>query len=343
MKVLRVVRNIEFNRLFDSFFIASIATVLVVRFYLQITGYPQIGSASLHISHLLPGTVCMLLAILLLLGAVNRSVRDFSALLAGVGFGLVWDELGKFITQDNNYFFKPTTGLIYLTFIGLYLGARYISGKRFTEDDYLANVLDVLKEAAIKDLDSREYAYAQELMTHVSPSHPLHATTHALMMKVRATKKNDSLLIDRVVSLVKKPLLRLSQWQFFSRLIILLAILYGLINISVAGWFFYDAFSSGDIDVAILKGHGSDIVGALSALLAAVYVVIGALKYLRGSRLEAYSLFEVALLINIFVGQVILFFINAGLAVFGLAAILVILVNTRLLIAEEQRRHLSKA
>src|SRR4051812_16682992 len=110
MRIVRLVRNVEFSRLFDSFFITAVSTVLIVRFYLEVTGYPQFGNSTLHISHLLPGTILMLAAILIMLAAVNRAVRDFAAVLAGIGFGLSWDELGKFITQTNNYFFKPTLG-----------------------------------------------------------------------------------------------------------------------------------------------------------------------------------------------------------------------------------------
>ena len=101
-KYVRIVRNVEFAQLFDTFFVTAITTILVIRFYLKVTGYPQIGGSTLHISHLLPGTLFMLGAVLVLLAAVNRGARGFAAFLAGLGFGFVWDELGKFITKDNN-------------------------------------------------------------------------------------------------------------------------------------------------------------------------------------------------------------------------------------------------
>jgi hypothetical protein len=88
MRLVRVVRNVEFSRLFDSFFISAVSTILIVRFYLEVAGYPQIGGSNLHISHLLPGTIFMLASILIMLAAVNRAARDFGAVLAGVGFGL---------------------------------------------------------------------------------------------------------------------------------------------------------------------------------------------------------------------------------------------------------------
>src|SRR5262245_14632950 len=99
-RIVHIVRNVEFAQLFDSFFISAITTILVVRAYLELTGFPQVASSTLHISHLLPGSLLMLASILVLLSAVNRAARGFSAVLAGIGFGLVWDELGKFITKN---------------------------------------------------------------------------------------------------------------------------------------------------------------------------------------------------------------------------------------------------
>lgn len=43
-------------------------------------------------------------------------MQRLCALIGGIGFGLFIDELGKFITRDNNYFFQPTIGLIYAVF-----------------------------------------------------------------------------------------------------------------------------------------------------------------------------------------------------------------------------------
>jgi membrane-anchored glycerophosphoryl diester phosphodiesterase (GDPDase) len=115
IRLVRIVRNVEFAQLFDTFFISAITTILAVRFYLKVTGYPEIGTSNLHISHLLPGSLLMLASVLVLLAAVNRAARGFAAITAGIGFGLCWDELGKFITKDNDYFFHATPGLIYIT------------------------------------------------------------------------------------------------------------------------------------------------------------------------------------------------------------------------------------
>ena len=44
--------------------------------------------------------------------------------IAGAGFGTFIDELGKFITRDHDYFFRPTAGLLYVIFVLLFLAFR---------------------------------------------------------------------------------------------------------------------------------------------------------------------------------------------------------------------------
>lgn len=77
----------------------------------------------------------MTIAILILLTLyTNRTARHFAAATGGIGFGLFIDELGKFITKDNNYFFQPTIALIYVIFIILYLSIKII--KKHTQSNY---------------------------------------------------------------------------------------------------------------------------------------------------------------------------------------------------------------
>lgn len=103
---------------------AAVAAVLVLRATLAALGFPQIGGGGLHIAHMLWGGLGMLAAIALLLIYWNPSLRRVTAILAGLGFGVFIDELGKFLTSDNDYFFKPTVALLYILFVSLFLGLR---------------------------------------------------------------------------------------------------------------------------------------------------------------------------------------------------------------------------
>src|SRR5215204_5622282 len=93
----------EFGALHETLLITGVATILVIRTQLWLTNYPQLGGGGLHIAHLLYGGVFMVLAIGLLVTFLGRSPRFPAAVVGGVGFGFFIDELGKFITSDNNY------------------------------------------------------------------------------------------------------------------------------------------------------------------------------------------------------------------------------------------------
>jgi len=144
-------RNIYAGSLLEIFMVTAVTAVLAIRFFLEITGYPQVGGGGLHIAHVLVGGFFMLASILILLIFLGNYPRSLAAFLGGFGFGAFIDELGKFITSDNNYFFKPTIGLIYITFILLFIFIRKISNVKYlTEKEKQVNFLEISKEAVLR-------------------------------------------------------------------------------------------------------------------------------------------------------------------------------------------------
>jgi hypothetical protein len=93
--------------------VAFAVTVMAVRVYLSVTGYPKIGGGGLHVAHMLWGGMLLIVAALVLQLFVGRRALVLSAIAAGVGVGLFIDEVGKFITESNDYFFAPAAPLIY--------------------------------------------------------------------------------------------------------------------------------------------------------------------------------------------------------------------------------------
>jgi hypothetical protein len=128
-----------------TFLVASVVTVLLTRAYLAATGYPQIGGGGLHLAHVLWGGLLMALAMMLLLSYVGPAPRSLGAVVGGVGFGLFIDEVGKFVTSDNDYFYAPTAAIIYFVTVVLVLVVEGLHGRRKHHPaEYLAVAADRL-------------------------------------------------------------------------------------------------------------------------------------------------------------------------------------------------------
>jgi len=125
-RALDLVRDSEGDESFELLLFFAVATVLAIRAFLHLAGYPRIGGGNLHIAHMLFGGLFMLGAITLLLVFWNPAMRRLAAVVAGIGFGFFIDELGKFITNDNDYFFKPTAAILYVLFLALWMFARWL-------------------------------------------------------------------------------------------------------------------------------------------------------------------------------------------------------------------------
>ncbi len=138
------------------------ASVILTRIYLQLTGYPQVGSGELHIAHLLWGGLLLFVSTMLMLSLANPWALRTSAILSGVGVGLFIDEVGKFITKTNNYFYPAAAPIIYAFF--LLTVAIYLESRRHQSRDArgeLYHAFERLSEAIDDDLDVNESADIQ--------------------------------------------------------------------------------------------------------------------------------------------------------------------------------------
>jgi hypothetical protein len=129
MKIVEKKEYVQKLNLLDIFVLSSALTIIGIRVFLELTGYPQIGGNGLHVAHMLWGGLGMLVVMLYLL-LVKEPNRYFAALVGGVGFGFFIDEIGKFVTSDNNYFFEPTAFLIYTIILATWVGVRYAIVRR---------------------------------------------------------------------------------------------------------------------------------------------------------------------------------------------------------------------
>lgn len=107
--------------------VSYVVAVVGTRWYLQATGYPQVGGGELHVAHMLWGGLLLVVAAILPLLLTGQAVRTISAILAGAGAGLFVDEVGKFITASNDYFYPVAAPLIYgllLALVGVFVVVR---------------------------------------------------------------------------------------------------------------------------------------------------------------------------------------------------------------------------
>jgi hypothetical protein len=145
------------------------AAVVCTRLFLQLTGYPQLGKGGLHIAHVLWGGLLLFVAALLPLVIANRWVYSVDAILAGIGVGLFIDEVGKFITQTNDYFYPLAAPIIYASFliiVLLYLRIRRSPPRSPRTEFYRA--LDGLEEILENDLDPAERQELEQSLSYVA-------------------------------------------------------------------------------------------------------------------------------------------------------------------------------
>ncbi len=148
--------------------ISFAATILLTRLFLELTGYPQIGGGELHIAHVLWGGLFLFVAVFIVLVYANQWAVFLSAIAGGIGFGLFIDEIGKFITQSNDYFYRPAAPIVYAIFIVttmIYMRVR--STRRASTRDELYRILQNLTETLDNDLDEIERSSLQSGLERV--------------------------------------------------------------------------------------------------------------------------------------------------------------------------------
>lgn len=108
----------------------AVVAVLGMRLLFEIAGKVQISFGVWHIAHMLWGGLLMLISIFILTAFGSKKARNWAMVTAGMGWGLFIDEIGKFLTKDNNYWFRPAVIFIYLSFVIIFLAYRWLEIKQ---------------------------------------------------------------------------------------------------------------------------------------------------------------------------------------------------------------------
>ena len=331
-------RSLEIGELQDTFLVSAVTMILIIRLQLWATNYPQLGGGKLHIAHLLWGGLLMLIAIGLLVTFVDHRWRQPAAVIGGAGFGFFIDEVGKFVTRDNDYFFKPSAAIIYIVFICLYFLTRWMRSRRgFTPQEYLANAYDVLTDAAAHGLEEHDKERALRFL-RATPEEPLVPALRNLVERTPVLPPHERPWFARLAHSARQRYKQLSRRPRFRKVVVGVFVVYAAINL-----LFLLLVVVAVIAAIVLQGHFritlsiTQACEVISDILTTVLVVIGALRLRAHRTLDGYRFFYRALLLQIFVGQVFAFIDQSFVAVWGFLVTLALLVSVRLMIQQEVR------
>lgn len=346
------VRGIDLTRLLDTVLVCAVATILVIRTDLWLTNYPQIGGHGLHIAHLLWGGLGMLVAIVILLAFISPGARGLAAIVGGVGLGLFMDELGKFVTADNNYFFRPTAALIYIFFVAFFLVIRQLGRRRsFTEREYLVNAVELVKEAALREMDETEHRRALALLGQADQDDPLVPKLRAILDGVRRHPTRPPSWATLVARALRRRFFEVVDRPWFATAVVgfftvwalaSLAQILGLLFFAESGLSSQQIFRLGERITSNPLGKGDlDFLqwADFAASLVTTTLVVAGLYLVRGDRRAAgFAMFERALLVSLFFTQVFAFVYSEFFAVFGFLFDLLLFVAVRTMVSRELER-----
>jgi uncharacterized membrane protein SirB2 len=343
----RFVRDLRAGARLQTFLVSATVAVLTLRLFLEITGYPELGPGGLHIAHMLWGGLLMLAGLVILFSFIGKEIERFAVVIAGIGFGTFMDEVGKFVTQDNDYFYRPAVAIIYVTFVVLYFATRAIHTLRaHSEREYLVNALVEMEDVALHDLDEEESKRLQAYLDRCDPDHPLTRVLRRALKSVRLVPGPPPSPFTRAAQWVGRQYRRLASRRAFPNLIVgifLAELLVKLSYIVLVAFAARPELPPADPNLfdppatrakTISFSQWAEIGSwAVSALL-----VARGMFWIRRSRISAFRSFEGSVLVAIFVTHVFSFYRNQFLALLGLAFSVLMLISVRYAIRQERMR-----
>jgi hypothetical protein len=325
------IRDPRNSSLTEIWLVSAVVTVLLIRLYLRLTGYPQVGGDTLHIAHMLWGGLGMVIGFGMLLLFADDVWKPIAALVGGIGFGTFIDELGKFITKDNDYFYQPTIALMYGIFIALYWLSRYFDRKRTpTEADHLYLAVQGLEWQAIGKLDKRRQEVA---LDHLD----LSGNTSPFARNIREFLER----ADLVESSEQSPILAMRQnaadlyWRLVGQKWML--------------WAVVALFALRTLDIVVVLGVGvftgsfrvadglslSEWLAGGSGMVSGALALYGLIRMVQRRRVQALQALAASAIVSLLFGQFFAFASEQFVALFGLVTDLGVLGALRLALSAE--------
>lgn len=319
------------SSLTEIWVVSAVVTILAIRGYLELTGYPQVGGSTLHIAHMLWGGLGMVVGFGMVMIFAHSVWKPIAAMIAGAGFGCFIDELGKFITQDNDYFYQPTIALIYAIFVVFFLVARYFERKREpTEADHLYLAVQGVQWAAIGKLDEHRQLVALE---HLDASGNTTPFAEQLRSMLRSADLVDQGEQSRILNFQRRLVDR--YWtivgnHWLERIVIAMFVLKGImVVLSLAVVVVVEALSLQD--GLTITEWGSTTASVAGGGL----VILGLVRLLQRRRVQALRAFSASVLCSLLFGAIFAFAATQFFALFTVGVDLVMLGVLRFALSAE--------
>jgi hypothetical protein len=305
-----------------AYTVSAVVTILVTRGLLAATGYPQLGGGGLHVAHVLWGGLLMLASHVLLLSFAGPGARPLAAILGGAGFGLFIDEVGKFVTSDNDYFYRPAPSIMYVVFVLLIVGVHRLHRRRSHHPaEYLAGAVDYAVSGLAGGFTPQVRAKAQAELAKAGTSVFGAGEAAALLATIPADPYDLPNPVRRGSEAIRAAGLRLRRpvtgtvaiGLMAAHLVASLATAGTVIALAVVG--------SGPPGRGEWVSSGGVVLGALLSAGAAA----AGLRRLRAGRLLAFRRFERAVWLSLLLTRVFQFGMSQSLTLVAIAADLAVL------------------
>ena len=290
--------NLEANIYLENFLIFTVVAIAFIRVYLKLTHYWQLGSGQIHIAHMLWGGLLMVVALVLTLAFLNKEARILASIIGGLGFGTFIDELGKFITRDNNYFYQPAIAIIHVVVILFFFAFRILQRKiQLDERDYALNALELFKEAVFQDFDEAEKQKALNYLQNSNRKDPLILTLDRLLQVTQTIPVGKRDLLAQIKYYVRMWYIKIVKTRIFANTMITFFVVSSLFQ-----------FSKALLEMRLDIGTFWDWGAVVSTLIAGLLIIIGVGYFQRKKRLQAYEKFKQSVLVNILLTQFFTFY-----------------------------------
>ena len=335
-RIIHFAYNLRAQLYLEMLLATAVATIIFIRFVLMFFGFPQLGDVqTLHIAHMLWGGLLMLSVIMLFLSLFGRSIALLSAIVGGIGFGIFIDELGKFITVNNNYLYQPAIPLMYFIFILLFFLVRHVlKTQEPSVVDYRVNSMEMIEEAIINP--HQDHEFYEQLALFLKKSGHKNRYVHFLSGFVHEQLQvHEAPSPHRFGDMLEGWYQRLLKKRITVTVVIVFFVLYALFNAYITIHPFMNLFSFDISDLTILER-----LEFFSVIIITGITTVSFVEFFF-SRVAAYHTLELAVYLSIYLLQFFIFYRNQLSGIFALAISLMTLLTLKYLI-DLERRHIRK-